>query len=99
MEKRTLNLREILTNAMLDAFNKNENYIIMKTLMHILENNENIVLNLDLNSSDYIIYKAMIKKMTELSEHNYLDENYDNVSEGTINLIQLHINRIKAGKL
>lgn len=98
MEKRTLNLREILTNAMLDAFNKNENHVIMKTLMHILENNENIVLNLDLNSSDYIIYRAMIKKMTELSEHDYLDNNYDDVSEGTINLVKLHIERIKANK-
>ena len=99
MEKRTLNLREILTNAMLDAFNKNENYVIMKTLMHILENNENIMLNLDLNSSDIIIYKAMIKKMTEFSEHDYLDVNYDDVSEGVIKLAKLHINRIKANKV
>jgi len=47
MEKRTLKLKEILIKAMQDAYNKNNNYIIMKTLMHILENNESIVINLD----------------------------------------------------
>ena len=98
MEKRTLKLKEILIKAMQDAYNKNNNYIIMKTLMHILENNESIVLNLDLNSTDNIIYKALIEKITELSNHDYLDVNYDDVSEDVIRLVKLHIARIKANK-
>lgn len=99
MEKRTLKLREILISAMQDAYNENNNYIIMKTLMHILENNESIVFNLDLNSTDNIIYKALIEKITEFSNHDYLDVNYDDVSENVIKLVELHINRIKFNKL
>ena len=98
MEKRTLKLKRILISAMQDAYNKNNNYIIMKTLMHILENNESIVFNLDLNSADIIIYKALIKEIDEFSGSDFLDANYDDVSEDVIRLVKLHIARIKANK-
>lgn len=98
MEKRTLKLKEILIEAMKDAYNKNNYYIIMKTLMHILENNESVKFNLDLNSTDDIIYKALIEKIDDFSGSDFLDVNYDDVSEDIIRLVKLHIARIKANK-
>ena len=40
-----------------------------------------------------------IEKITELSNHDYLDVNYDDVSENVIKLVKLHINRIKFNKI
>jgi hypothetical protein len=99
MEKRTLKLREILIGAMQDAYNENKNYVIMKTLMHILENNESIALNLDLNSSDIIIYKALLEKIDKVHKEDFYDVSYDDVSENVIKLLNLHIARIKANKV
>lgn len=99
MEKKTLTLKEILIGAMQDAYNENKNYIIMKTLMHILENNESIVFNLDLNSSDVVIYKAMLKRIDEIHKNDFFDNSYDDVSENVIKLLKLHIERIKANKV
>ena len=98
MEKKTLTLRRILIEAMKDAFNENKNYLIMKTLMHILENNESIVFDLDLQSSDIIIYKALIEKIDKLHKEDFFDNSYDDVSEDVIKLLELHIKRIKANK-
>ena len=99
MEKRTLNLRKLLTGAMQDAYNENKHYIIMKTLMHILENNESIVFNLDLQSSDIIIYKALLEKIDKVHKEDFYDVSYDDVSEDVIKLLNLHIERIKANKV
>ena len=99
MEKRTLKLKDLLIGAMQDAYNENKNYIIMKTLMHILENNESIVFNLDLHSSDIIIYKALLEKIDKVHKEDFFDVSYDNVSEDVIKLLNLHIERIKANKV
>ena len=99
MEKRTLNLRKLLIGAMQDAYNENKNYVVMKTLMHILENNESIVFNLDLNSADIVIYKALLEKIDKVHKEDYYDVSYDDVSEDVIKLLNLHIARIKANKV
>ena len=99
MEKRTLKLKELLIGAMQDAYNENKNYVIMKTLMHILENNESIVFNLNLQSSDIIIYKALLEKIDKVHKEDFYDVSYDDVSEDVIKLVKLHINRIKFNKL
>ena len=99
MEKRTLKLRELLIGAMQDAYNENKNYVIMKTLMHILENNESIVFNLNLLSSDIIIYKALLEKIDKVHKEDFYDVSYDDVSEDVIKLLNLHIARIKANKV
>ena len=99
MEKRTLKIKDLLIGAMQDAYNENKNYVIMKTLMHILENNESIVFNLDLQSSDVIIYKALLEKIDKVHKEDFFDVSYDDVSEDVIKLLNLHIARIKAGKL
>ena len=99
MEKRTLNLRELLIGAMQDAYNENKNYVIMKTLMHILENNESIVFNFNLQSSDIIIYKALLEKIDKVHKEDFYDVSYDDVSEDVIKLLNLHIARIKANKV
>ena len=99
MEKRTLKLKELLIGAMQDAYNENKNYVIMKTLMHILENNESIVFNLNLLSSDIIIYKALLEKIDKVHNEDFFDVSYDNVSEDVIKLLNLHIARIKANKV
>lgn len=99
MEKRTLKIKDLLIGAMQDAYNENKNYIIMKTLMHILENNESIVFNLDLHSSDIIIYKALLEKIDKVHKEDFFDVSYDNVSEDVIKLLNLHIARIKANKV
>ena len=99
MEKRTLKIKDLLIGAMQDAYNENKNYIIMKTLMHILENNESIVFNLDLHSSDIIIYKALLEKIDKVHKEDFFDVSYDNVSEDVIKLLNLHIARIKANKI
>ena len=99
MEKRTLKIKDLLIGAMQDAYNENKNYIIMKTLMHILENNESIVFNLDLHSSDIIIYKALLEKIDKVHNEDFFDVSYDNVSEDVIKLLNLHIARIKANKI
>ena len=99
MEKRTLKIKDLLIGAMQDAYNENKNYIIMKTLMHILENNESIVFNLDLHSSDIIIYKALLEKIDKVHNEDFFDVSYDNVSEDVIKLLNLHIARIKANKV
>ena len=99
MEKRTLKLKELLIGAMKDAYNENKNYVIMKTLMHILENNESIVFNLNLQSSDIIIYKALLEKIDKVHKEDFFDNSYDNVSEDVIKLLNLHIARIKNNKV
>lgn len=99
MEKRTLKLKELLIGAMQDAFNENKNYVIMKTLMHILENNESIVFNLNLMSSDAVIYKALLEKIDKVHKEDFYDVSYDDVSEDVIKLLNLHIARIKANKI
>ena len=99
MEKRTLKIKDLLIGAMQDAYNENKNYVIMKTLMHILENNESIVFNLNLQSSDVIIYKALLEKIDKVHNEDFFDVSYDNVSEDVIKLLNLHIERIKANKV
>ena len=99
MEKKTLTLKRILIEAMQNAYNENKNYIIMKTLMHILENNESIVFNLDLNSADIVIYKALLEAIDKLHKEDFFDVSYDDVSEDVIKLLNLHIARIKANKV
>ena len=99
MEKRTLKMRELLSGAMQDAYNENKNYVIMKTLMHILENNESIVFNLNLLSSDTVIYKALLEKIDKVHKEDFYDVSYDDVSEDVIKLLNLHIARIKANKI
>ena len=99
MEKKTLTLKRILIEAMQNAYNENKNYIIMKTLMHILENNESIVFDLNLNSADIVIYKALLETIDKLHKEDFFDNSYDNVSEDVIKLLKLHIERIKANKI
>ena len=99
MEKKTLTLKRVLIEAMQDAYNENKNYIIMKTLMHILENNESIVFNLDLNSADIVIYKALLEGIDKFHKEDYYSVSYDDVSEDVIKLLNLHIARIKANKV
>ena len=99
MEKRTLKLKDLLIGAMQDAYNENKNYVIMKTLTHILENNESIVFNLNLLSSDIIIYKALLEKIDKVHKEDFFDVSYDDVSEDVIKLLNLHIARIKANKV
>ena len=99
MKKRTLKMRELLIGAMQDAYNENKNYVIMKTLMHILENNESIVFNLNLLSSDTVIYKALLEKIDKVHKEDFYDVSYDDVSEDVIKLLNLHIARIKANKI
>lgn len=99
MEKKTLTLKRVLIEAMQNAYNENKNYIIMKTLMHILENNESIVFNLDLNSADIVIYKALLEAIDKLHKDDFFDNSYDDVSESVIKLLKLHIERIKANKI
>lgn len=99
MKKRTLKMRGLLIGAMQDAYNENKNYVIMKTLMHILENNESIVFNLNLLSSDIVIYKALLEKIDKVHKEDFYDVSYDDVSEDVIKLLNLHIARIKANKL
>lgn len=98
MKKRTLKLKNLLVGAMQDAYNENKNYIIMKTLMHILEHNESIVFNLDLLSSDIVIYKALLARIDKVHKEDFYDVSYDDVSEDVIKLLELHIARIKANK-
>ena len=99
MEKRTLKMKELLIKAMQDAYNENKNYIIIKTLMHILENNESIVFNLNLRSSDIVIYKALLETIDKVHKEDFFDVSYDNISEDVIKLLNLHIARIKANKV
>ena len=99
MKKRTLKMKELLIGAMQDAYNENKNYVIMKTLMHILENNESIVFNLNLLSSDTVIYKALLEKIDKVHKEDFYDVSYDDVSEDVIKLLNLHIARIKANKI
>lgn len=99
MEKRTLKIKEILLSVIEDAYNEEDIYVIMKILMNILENNESINMNLDLKTFDVVIYNALIKKVDEFSNKDFLDANYDDVSDNVIELVKLHIKRIKAGKV
>ena len=99
MEKKTLTLKRILIEAMKNAYNENKNYVIMKTLMHILENNESLELNLDLNSADIVVYKALLEAIDKLHKEDFFDNSYDNVSEDVIKLLNFHIARIKANKV
>ena len=99
MNKRTLKMKEQLRGEMQDAYNENKNYVIMKTLMHILENNESIVFKLNLLSSDTVIYKALVEKIDKVHKEDFYDVSYDDVSEDVIKLLNLHIARIKANKL
>ena len=98
MEKRTLKIKEILLSVIEDAYNEEDIYVIMKILMNILENNESINMNLDLKTFDVVIYNALIKKVDEFSNKDFLDANYDDVSEDVIRLVKLHIARAKAKK-
>ena len=99
MEKRTLKIKDILLSVIEDAYNEEDAYVITKILMNILENNESIVMNLDLKTFDIVIYNALIKKVDEFSNKDFLDANYDDVSDNVIKLVKLHIERIKANKL
>ena len=98
MEKRTLKIKDILISVIEDAYDEEDIYVILKILMNILENNESISMNLDLKTFDVVIYNALIKKVDEFSNKDFLDANYDDVSDNVIELVKLHIERIKAGK-
>ena len=99
MEKRTLKIKDILLSVIEDAYDEENIYVILKILMNILENNESIAMNLDLKTFDIVIYNALIKKVDEFSTKDFLDANFDDVSDNVIELVKLHIERIKAGKV
>ncbi len=95
MEKEKLNLLYLLKRVIANAEKNNDTFILALLIYNIIDNNEDIKIDLDLKTIDTILYNRLVSEMyCVMNEANGdIKNNFCDVSEGVIRLLNLHIDR------
>ena len=99
MEKKVLNLRCLLEEAVKKAYEKKDCLFLARLILRIIEQNQDIKFDIDLKTLDYIIYDRLVKILDDLEYDEMLQEEFDDVSDGVLQFLEFIIQRKKGGKL
>ena len=99
MEKKELNLRCLLEEAVKKAYEKKDCLFLARLILRIIEQNQDIKFDIDLKTLDYIIYDRLVKILDDLEYDEMLQEEFDDVSDGVLQFLEFIIQRKKGGKL
>ena len=97
MEKKELNMLYLLKRVINNAHENRDVFTLTLLLNKIIENNEDIKIDLDLNTIDTILFNRLVDELdcTINEVDGDVPGNFYKVSEGVIKLIKLHIDRCK----
>ena len=99
MEKKELNLKCLLEDAVKKAYEKKDCLFLARLILRIIEQNPEIKFDIDLKTLDYIIYDRLVKILDDLEYDEMLQEEFDDVSDGVLQFLEFIIQRKKGGKL
>ena len=99
MEKKELNLKCLLEEAIKKAYEKKDCLFLARLILRIIEQNQEIKFDIDLKTLDYIIYDRLLKILDDLEYDEMLQEEFDDVSDGVLEFLEFAIKRKKGGKL
>ena len=97
MEKKELNLRCLLEEAVKKAYEKKDCLFLARLILRIIEQNPEIKFDIDLKTLDYIVFDRLVKILDDYDE--MLQEEFDDVSNGVLQFLEFIIQRKKGGKL
>ena len=99
MEKKELNLRCLLEEAVKQAYEKKDCLFLARLLLRIIDQNKSIKFNIDLKTLDWIIFDRLVKMLEEIDLDERLQDEFDDVSNGVLQFLEFIIQRKKGGKL